>query len=132
MFVSTSILQKIASKVEPCQSTVLLYLLKCKTITAKYEHHILFMTVSKLRWLSRKLGSFRILKTPDEQSWKGVTSLPDYRPLFPKWKINLLGVILKNYVDSTGVEIVQVSVSFSKLYYVDCMTPNACEIPTCW
>lgn len=27
-----------------------------------------------------------VLGTPDEDSWPGVTSLPDYKPTFPKWK----------------------------------------------
>ncbi|EPS33957.1 hypothetical protein PDE_08919 [Penicillium oxalicum 114-2] len=29
---------------------------------------------------------FRILGTPDEVEWPGVTSFPDYKPTFPKWK----------------------------------------------
>ncbi|KPP72284.1 cyclin-dependent kinase 2-like [Scleropages formosus] len=28
---------------------------------------------------------FRTLGTPDESSWPGVTSMPDYKPSFPKW-----------------------------------------------
>ncbi|KAL4811441.1 putative cell division control protein 2 kinase [Aspergillus unguis] len=29
---------------------------------------------------------FRLLGTPDENLWPGVTSFPDYKPTFPKWK----------------------------------------------
>ncbi|KAB8234924.1 Cyclin-dependent kinase catalytic subunit [Aspergillus alliaceus] len=29
---------------------------------------------------------FRLLGTPDENTWPGVTSFPDYKPTFPKWK----------------------------------------------
>lgn len=29
---------------------------------------------------------FRVLGTPDERMWKGVTSLPDYKSTYPKWK----------------------------------------------
>ncbi|KUM61436.1 hypothetical protein ACN42_g5683 [Penicillium freii] len=29
---------------------------------------------------------FRLLGTPDEESWPGVTALPDYKGTFPKWK----------------------------------------------
>ncbi|KAL4941701.1 kinase-like domain-containing protein [Aspergillus oleicola] len=29
---------------------------------------------------------FRLLGTPDEALWPGVTSFPDYKPSFPKWK----------------------------------------------
>jgi cyclin-dependent kinase len=28
----------------------------------------------------------RLLGTPDENIWPGVTSFPDYKPTFPKWK----------------------------------------------
>ncbi|NXU60017.1 CDK2 kinase, partial [Turnix velox] len=28
---------------------------------------------------------FRTLGTPDEVSWPGVSSLPDYKPTFPHW-----------------------------------------------
>lgn len=28
----------------------------------------------------------RLLGTPDETTWPGVTSFPDYKPTFPKWK----------------------------------------------
>jgi len=28
---------------------------------------------------------FRILGTPTEADWPGVTSLPDFKPSFPKW-----------------------------------------------
>ncbi|KAE8353705.1 cell division control protein 2 kinase [Aspergillus coremiiformis] len=29
---------------------------------------------------------FRLLGTPDENAWPGVTSFPDFKPTFPKWK----------------------------------------------
>lgn len=28
---------------------------------------------------------FRLLGTPDEDAWPGVTTLPDYKPSFPNW-----------------------------------------------
>jgi cyclin-dependent kinase len=28
---------------------------------------------------------FRLLGTPDEETWPGVTSFPDFKPSFPKW-----------------------------------------------
>jgi len=31
---------------------------------------------------------FRVLGTPHEGDWPGVTSLPDFKPSFPKWKRN--------------------------------------------
>ena len=29
---------------------------------------------------------FRILGTPTDSIWPGVSSLPDYKPVFPKWE----------------------------------------------
>lgn len=29
---------------------------------------------------------FRLLGTPDEDTWPGVTSFPDYKSSFPKWE----------------------------------------------
>ena len=29
---------------------------------------------------------FRVLGTPDEDSWPGVTHLPDWQPIFPQWR----------------------------------------------
>ena len=31
---------------------------------------------------------FRIMGTPNENDWPGVTSLPDFKPSFPKWTRN--------------------------------------------
>ena len=31
------------------------------------------------------LMGHRILGTPDEEEWPGVTSFPDFKPSFPKW-----------------------------------------------
>jgi serine/threonine protein kinase len=33
---------------------------------------------------------FRILGTPNEQIWPGVSSLPDFKPAFPQWNPQLL------------------------------------------
>ena len=34
---------------------------------------------------------FRVLGTPSETTWPGVTSLPDFKPMFPKFKADGLG-----------------------------------------
>lgn len=49
---------------------------------------------------------FRILKTPTEEIWPGVTSLPDYKPTFPCWTQNNLNSQLKN-MDSAGLDLLQ-------------------------
>ncbi|XP_030382279.1 cyclin-dependent kinase 1 [Scaptodrosophila lebanonensis] len=49
---------------------------------------------------------FRILKTPTEDIWPGVTSLPDYKNTFPCWSTNQLTNQLKN-LDDDGVDLIQ-------------------------
>lgn len=35
---------------------------------------------------------FRMLGTPTEQVWPGVTQLPDFRATFPKWEPQMLPI----------------------------------------
>jgi len=49
---------------------------------------------------------FRILGTPTEENWKGVTELPDYKPSFPKWKECKLSSVTKN-IDADGLDLLQ-------------------------
>ena len=37
---------------------------------------------------------FQLLGTPDETVWPGVTSLPDYKPVFPTWRKKDLSTVL--------------------------------------
>jgi len=39
---------------------------------------------------------FRTLGTPTEDVWRGCTSLPDYKPNFPKWKKQELTKVIPN------------------------------------
>lgn len=48
----------------------------------------------------------RILKTPTEEIWPGVTSLPDYKSTFPCWSVNQLPNQLKN-LSNEGLDLVQ-------------------------
>jgi len=47
---------------------------------------------------------FRTLGTPDESTWPGVTSLPDFKSNFPKWPMNDL-VKLVPSLDSIGHDL---------------------------
>lgn len=51
---------------------------------------------------------FRTLGTPDEVVWPGVTSLPDYKPLFPRWEAQYLGDFLPN-IDKEAIPVLEVS-----------------------
>lgn len=49
---------------------------------------------------------FRIMGTPNESVWKGVTELPDYKPSFPKWKAEPNGLTrASKNLDSQGLEL---------------------------
>ncbi|XP_037957702.1 cyclin-dependent kinase 1-like [Teleopsis dalmanni] len=49
---------------------------------------------------------FRILKTPTEDIWPGVTSLPDYKATFPCWSSYTLREQLKN-ISELGIDLLQ-------------------------
>lgn len=54
-----------------------------------------------------KLFNFRILTTPNEETWTGVTKLKDYKPTFPKWSDNVLKKSVKN-LNTPGMDLLQV------------------------
>lgn len=47
---------------------------------------------------------FRVLGTPTEETWKGVTSLRDFKPTFPKWQPQPLSNYVKD-LDSKGIDL---------------------------
>ncbi|KAL9094956.1 MAG: hypothetical protein Q9165_002906 [Trypethelium subeluteriae] len=49
---------------------------------------------------------FRILGTPSEQEWPGVTSLPDFKPSFPKWQRSDLGSNVSS-LDEDGLDLLE-------------------------
>lgn len=49
---------------------------------------------------------FRTLGTPTEETWPGVSQLPDYKPTFPNWKSNNLASSVKN-LSKVGLDILQ-------------------------
>lgn len=50
---------------------------------------------------------FRTLGTPDETVWPGVTSMPDYKPSFPKWARQDLSKVVP-LLDEDGRELLAV------------------------
>ncbi|XP_023014578.1 cyclin-dependent kinase 1 [Leptinotarsa decemlineata] len=49
---------------------------------------------------------FRVLKTPNEELWPGVSSLPDYKATFPHWTNYNLSSQLKN-LSEDGIKLLQ-------------------------
>lgn len=54
---------------------------------------------------------FRILGTPSEDSWPGVSSLPDYKPTFPQWSAQDLGRIV-SLLDAHGLDLLKRSLTY--------------------
>ena len=49
---------------------------------------------------------FRILGTPTEETWPGITKMPDYKPSFPVWKAMDLGQIVSG-IDPLGLDLLK-------------------------
>ncbi|XP_039135114.1 cell division control protein 2 homolog A-like isoform X3 [Dioscorea cayenensis subsp. rotundata] len=47
---------------------------------------------------------FSVLGTPDEESWPGVTSLPDFKAAFPKWSPKSLATVVPK-LDAAGIDL---------------------------
>lgn len=66
---------------------------------------------------------FRTLGTPDEESWPGVTQLPDYKAVFPYWEQQELKEVVPR-LDEDGVDLFSVSlfVSLSDFFLLQVST----------
>ncbi|KAM3727081.1 Cyclin-dependent kinase [Dirofilaria immitis] len=56
---------------------------------------------------------FRIMSTPTEETWRGVSNLPHYSIKFPQWKKCSLQKILSKYMDSGGLKILQAMLTYN-------------------
>ncbi|KAL0948007.1 hypothetical protein HGRIS_010629 [Hohenbuehelia grisea] len=54
---------------------------------------------------------FRILGTPSEESWPGVSTLPDYKPTFPQWSKQDLARIVPT-LDEAGIDILKKTLNY--------------------
>jgi cyclin-dependent kinase len=54
---------------------------------------------------------FKILGTPDEQVWPGVTSFPDYKPSFPKWKRDMAKSLVKD-LEEAGLDLLDAMLEY--------------------
>jgi len=54
---------------------------------------------------------FRILGTPGEETWPGVSSLPDYKPTFPQWSRQELTRIVPT-LDDAGIDMLKRTLTY--------------------
>lgn len=86
------------------------HLLTCKVLLKLQVHKkTLFPGDSEIDQLFR---IFRTLGTPNEKTWPGVSSLPDFKSNFPDWPAQSLE---KNFpeLESVGINLLKVSYFFS-------------------
>lgn len=60
---------------------------------------------------------FRILRTPTEEIWPGVTSLPDYKGTFPCWSQNQLSSQVKN-LNEAGMNLLQKMLTYNPVHRI--------------
>ena len=71
----------------------------------KIFRSVSFVLKSGLRPLT--LCMIRILGTPNEDIWPGVSGLPDYKPTFPQWSRQDLARVVPA-LDETGLDMLEV------------------------
>ncbi|KAJ2933160.1 hypothetical protein H1R20_g3885, partial [Candolleomyces eurysporus] len=54
---------------------------------------------------------FRILGTPNDEGWPGVSSLPDYKPTFPQWSKQELAKIVPT-LDEAGLDMLKRTLTY--------------------
>lgn len=52
----------------------------------------------------------RTLGTPDENVWPGISSYPDFKPTFPKWRRNLEKVCQS--LDGEGLDLLELMLTY--------------------
>lgn len=60
---------------------------------------------------------FRTLGTPDEDVWPGVSNLPDYKRIFPRWEAQNVSEIVP-MLDADGTDLLTVRVPHSHSWVV--------------
>ncbi|KAK0423353.1 hypothetical protein QR680_008099 [Steinernema hermaphroditum] len=50
---------------------------------------------------------FRVLGTPNEMMWPGISTLRDFKPSFPHWNGNKLNEVMNKYLDEQGLNLLQ-------------------------
>ena len=48
---------------------------------------------------------FRVLKTPTDAVWPGVSQLPDYKVHFPSWNTKSLDEQMDGHLDKNGLDL---------------------------
>ena len=72
----------------------------------------IFRIFRSVLWIANPFAEFahthssRIMGTPNEERWPGVSQLPDYKPTFPQWPGADLALQLPS-LESQGVDLIK-------------------------
>ncbi len=73
-----------------------------------------------------KLTCYRILGTPDENTWPGVTSLPDFKTSFPKWRREAIAKYVPT-LEPAGIELIEAMLEYDPAHRISAKA--ACNHP---
>jgi cyclin-dependent kinase len=59
-------------------------------------------------------NAVRVLGTPNEHEWPGVTSFPDFKPSFPKWNRTDIASIVTS-LDDVGLDLLDALLVYDHL-----------------
>ena len=77
---------------------------------------------------SPHLHTSRIMGTPNEERWPGVSQLPDYKPTFPQWPGADLASHLPS-LDSQGVELIKQMLVYDTSKRISGTASDSCLLP---
>lgn len=70
-----------------------------------------------------------LLGTPDDQTWPGVTSFPDFKPSFPKWTREVMWSkdIVRSGLDENGLDLLDAMLVYDPAGRIS--AKQACQHP---
>lgn len=71
-------------------------------------------------------NSVRVLGTPDDNAWPGVTSFPDYKTSFPKWHRDQTRALV-NGLDDNGLDLLDLMLVYDPAGRIS--AKQACQHP---
>ncbi|EXJ64448.1 CMGC/CDK/CDC2 protein kinase [Cladophialophora yegresii CBS 114405] len=69
---------------------------------------------------------FKLLGTPDENTWPGVTSFPDFKTSFPKWRREPMSKLVPN-LEPAGLELIEAMLEYDPAHRISAKA--ACNHP---
>lgn len=86
----------------------------------------IFKYVSSASCIHSILISPRLLGTPDETTWPGVTSFPDFKTSFPKWRREPTSKLVPN-LEQAGLDLIDAMLEYDPAHRISAKA--ACNHP---